>query len=320
MKNDVTIVFPDAGPGTEAIFQGPLRERMEKIGRLVIHESEPDSDAEFIDRIGDAQAVILGWRLSAEVLRAAKNLKVVAFTGIGVGDNVDIDLARSLGITVCNTPGYADITVAEHTMALMLAAARNIATSDREMREGAWNQSRSGFDLHGKKLGILGTGGIGARVASLAKAFGMDVLAWTANPNSDRAAALGLAYTDLNTIFAESDVVSLHLALTPETEGMVTADHLRRMRDGALLVNTARGGLVAEDALMTELSSGRISAALDVYHREPLPADHPIRSLPNVTLTPHTGYNTPEALVGIYTLAVTAIEGHFDGKPVNIVN
>ncbi|RVU36729.1 hypothetical protein EOI86_16310 [Hwanghaeella grinnelliae] len=319
MKNDVTIVFPDASPGTEAIFQGPLRERMEKIGRLIIHESEPDSDAEFIDRIGDAEAVILGWRLSADVLRAAKNLKVVAFTGIGVGDNVDLDLARSLGIAVCNTPGYADITVAEHTIALMLAAARHIATSDRELKEGLWDQSRSGFDLHGKKLGIVGTGGIGARVASLAKAFGMEVSAWTANPSPERAAALDLTYTDLNKVFAESDVVSLHLALTPETEGMVTADHLRRMRDGALLVNTARGGVVVEDALMAELTSGRISAALDVFHTEPLPDDHPIRSLPNVTLTPHTGYNTPDALLGIYTLAVTAVEGHFAGKPVNVV-
>jgi len=319
MKNDVTIVFPDAGPGTEAIFQGPLRQRMERIGRLIIHESEPDSDAAFIDRIGDAQAVILGWRLSAQVLRAAENLKVVAFTGIGVGDNVDLDLAHSLGITVCNTPGYADTTVAEHSFALMLAAARNIAISDREMREGAWNQSRSGFDLHGKKLGIVGTGGIGARVAGMAKAFGMDVSAWTANPTPDRAAALDLTYTDLDTVFAESDVVSLHLALTPETEGLVTADHLRRMRDGALLVNTARGGLVAEEALMTELTSGRISAALDVFHQEPLPADHPIRSLPNVTLTPHTGYNTPEALAEIYRLAVDAIEGYFAGAPVNVV-
>ena len=319
MKNDVTIVFPDAGPGTEAIFQGPLRQRMERIGRLIIHESEPDSDVEFIDRIGDAQAVILGWRLSAQVLRAAKNLKVVAFTGIGVGDNVDLDLAHSLGITVCNTPGYADTTVAEHSFALMLAAARNIATSDREMREGAWNQSRSGFDLHGKKLGIVGTGGIGARVAGMAKAFGMTVSAWTANPTPERATALDLTYTDLDTVFAESDVVSLHLALTPETEGLVTADHLRRMRDGALLVNTARGGLIAEEALMSELTSGRISAALDVFHQEPLPADHPIRSLPNVTLTPHTGYNTPEALAEIYRLAVDSIEGYFAGAPVNVV-
>ena len=320
MKKDVTIVFPDAGPGTEAIFQGPLRERIEKIGRLVIHESEPENDAAFIDRIGDAQAVILGWRLSAEVLHAAKNLKMVAFTGIGAGDNIDLDLARSLGVTVCNTPGYADITVAEHTIGLMLAAARNIATSDQEMKEGIWNQARSGFDLHGKKLGILGTGGIGARVASLAKAFGMEVSAWTANPSPDRAAILDLTYTDLDAVFAESDIVSLHLALTPETEGMVTTDHLRRMRDGALLVNTARGGLVAQDALMAELTSGRISAALDVFHEEPLPKDHPIRTLPNVTLTPHIGYNTPEALVGIYTLAVTAIESHFSGKPVNVVN
>jgi len=320
MRNDITIVFPDAGPGTEALFQGPLRERMEKIGRLVIHESEPEADAEFTARIGDAEAVILGWRLSADVLRAAKNLKVIAFTGIGARSNLDVDLARSLGITVCNTPGYADVTVAEHTMALMLAAARNIAASDRDMRDGNWNQQRSGFDLNGKRLGIVGTGGIGARVAALAKAFGMEVCAWTANPSPERAAALGLSYTDLETLFETSDVVSLNLALMPATEGIVTADHLARMRDGALLVNTARGGLVEEGALMAELTSGRISAALDVFHTEPLPADHPIRTLPNVVLAPHTGYNTPEALGEIYRLAVETIEGYFAGAPVNVVN
>lgn len=320
MKNDITIVFPDAGPGTEAIFQGDLRARMERIGHFVIHESEPENDAGFIDRIGDAQGVILGWRLSDAVLRAARNLKVIAFTGIGAGDNLDLKLARDLGITVCNTPGYADATVAEHTMALMLAASRNIAASDSDTRAGGWNQSRSGFDLNGKRLGIVGTGGIGARVAHLAKAFGMEVIAWTANPSPERAAALGVSYTDLETLFETSDVVSLNLALMPETEGIVAADHLARLRDGALLVNTARGGLVAEEALMAELASGRISAALDVFHKEPLPADHPIRSLPNVVLTPHTGYNTPEALGEIYRLAVDAVEAYFADTPINAVN
>ena len=320
MNDDITIVFPDGGPGTEAVFQGALRQRMESIGRLVIHESEPDNDAGFIDRIGDAQAVILGWRLSPAVLQAAGNLKVIAFTGIGAGSNLDLNLARDLGITVCNTPGYADTTVAEHTMALMLAASRNIAASDRELREGTWNQSRSGFDLHGKRLGIVGTGGIGGRVAALARAFGMEVSDWTANPSADRAKTLGLSFTDLDTLFAESDVVSLNLALTPETEGLITARHLALLRDGALLVNTARGGLVREDALMAELMSGRISAALDVFHTEPLAGDHPLRSLPNVVLTPHTGYNTPEAVLQIYTLAVEAVENYFAGTPINVVN
>lgn len=320
MKNDIVIVFPDAGPGTESLFQGPLRERIEKVGRLEIHQGQPKDDEDFISRIGDAQAVILGWRLSGNVLCAAKNLQVIAFTGIGAGDNVDLALARSLDITVCNTPGYADTTVAEHTIALMLAAARNVPISDREMKNGLWNQSRSGFDLYGKRLGIVGTGGIGTRLATLAKAFGMTVTAWTANPSPERAADLGLTYTDLDTVFATSDIVSLNLALMPETEGLITADHLARLRDGALLVNTARGGLIEETALMAELSSGRISAALDVFHTEPLPADHPIRTLPNVVLTPHTGYNTPEALGEIYRLAVDAIEAYFAGTPVNVVN
>lgn len=320
MKKDITIVFPDAGPGTGAIFQGPLRERMERLGRFVIHEDDPAEDAVFIERIGDAQAVILGWRLSDAVLRAATNLKVIAFTGIGARSNLDVDLARSLGITVCNTPGYADVTVAEHTMALMLAASRNIPTSDREMRAGQWNQQRSGFDLNGKRLGIVGMGGIGAHVVKLGTAFGMTVTAWTANPSAERAAALGITFTDLETLFATSDVVSLNLALMPETEGIVTADLLARLRDGALLVNTARGGLVDEDALMAELTSGRISAALDVYYKEPLAEDHPVRSLPNVVLAPHTGYNTPEALGEIYRLAVDAVDAYFAGSPINVVN
>ena len=314
------IVYPDADPGADQIFADALQRRLEALGRFVIHHGTPADTADYTARIAGAEAVILGWGMPDAVLDAAEALKVVAFTGIGAANHVNLDLARRLGITVCNTPGYADRTVAEHTLALMLAIARRIPELDADTRGGGWTQNRDGADLCGKRLGLIGLGGIGTRVAALARAFGMEVTAWTARPSPARAAAAGVTFAPLETVLADSDVVSLHLALTAETEGMLTADHLRRMRDGAVLINTARGELVDESALLAELSSGRIAAGLDVFHQEPLPTDHSLRAMPNVVLTPHTGFNTPAARFAIYDLAVQAVEAYFAGNPINVVN
>ncbi len=314
------IVYPDAGPSTPALFHGNLTERLRRLGRFELHADTPADEQEFAARIADAEAVILGWGMPDPVLASAGALKIVAFTGIGASNHINLDLARDRGVLVCNTPGYADVTVAEHTLALMLAGARHIAALDASVKAGAWDHSHVGFDLRGKCLGIVGLGGIGTRVAHLAKAFGMEVIAWTANPSPDRAADAGLRFEPLETVFDRADIVSLHCALTPQTEGMITGAHLDRMKDGALLINTARGELVEEAALMAALTSGRISAGLDVFHREPLAEDHPLRRLPNVVLTPHSAYNTPEAGFAIHEMCVAAIEGFYDGRPINVVN
>ena len=170
-----------------------------------------------------------------------------------------------------------------------------------------------------RPLGLVGLGGIGARTAGLARAFGMEVIAWTANPSPERAAASGVTFVALDDLFAASDVVSLHLALTAETENLIKTEHLSRLNDGALLINTARGEIVEEAALLDILKSGRITAALDVYHQEPLPDGHPLLQLENVILTPHTGYNTPEANQAIYEVVVSTLEAYAAGTPINVV-
>jgi D-3-phosphoglycerate dehydrogenase len=314
------IVYPDADPGIDVIFASDLGQRLERLGRFVIHHGAPADEAEFIARIAGAEAVVLGWGMPDSVLEEARGLKVIAFTGIGAANHVNLDLAKRLGVAVCNTPGYADQTVAEHTMALMLAVARRITELDADTRAGGWSRDLEGFDLNGRRLGLIGLGGIGTRVAGLARAFGMQVTAWTAHPSPERAAAAGVAFAPLETVLGESDVVSLHLALTPETRGLLTADRLALLRPGAVLVNTARGELVDEEALLAALESGRIRAGLDVFHQEPLAPNHPLRGMRNVVLTPHTGYNTPSARRAIYELAVQAVEGYFAGRPINVVN
>ncbi|MFQ5566611.1 MAG: 2-hydroxyacid dehydrogenase [Paracoccaceae bacterium] len=285
-----------------------------------MHHGAPADEAEFAARIEGAAAVILGWGMPDGVLRGAKALKIVAFTGIGAANHVNLDLATRLGVTVCNTPGYADKTVAEHTLALMLAVARRIPQLDADTRAGGWTRDHEGFDLNGQRLGLIGLGGIGTRVAGLGRAFGMEVTAWTARPSPERAAAAGVSFAPLETVLSQSDIVSLHLALTPDTEGILTPERLGLLKDGAVLINTARGELVDEAAFLAALEAGRISAGLDVFHQEPLEPDHPLRHLPNVVLTPHTGYNTPAALFAIYNLAVQAVETYFAGQPVNVVN
>ena len=318
--NKPIIVYPDADNDTAEIFSGDLGFRLKKIGYFQFFNGEPTSDNEFKRRICNADAIILGWRLPVDVMKSAKNLKLIVFTGIGVSNFVDLDAAKQQGIIVCNTPGYADKTVAEHTVALMLSSARNISKLDMTMRQGKWSQGTSGFNLEGKTLGIVGLGGIGGRVAVLANAFGMKVISWTRRPSRERSEKYGVEFCDLSELFSSSDIVSLHLALNEMTVCLIGNDLLSRMKDGALLVNTARAELVDERALKAELENNRIKGAFDVFHREPLRKSDTLRKYQNVIMTPHTGYNTPEANYSICELATKAVVSYFRGKPMNVVN
>jgi D-3-phosphoglycerate dehydrogenase len=202
----------------------------------------------------------------------------------------------------------------------MLAAARNVCRLDRDLRAGRWNQSVPALELRGKHVGLVGFGGIGARFAALAKGIGMHVRAWTRNPDPQRAREHGVEFTDLETILRESDVLSVHAALTPETEGLLDARALSRTRPGVIVVNTARGEIIDEDALLTALRSGHVAAAgLDVYHEEPLSADHPFLALDNVLLTPHVAFNTPEATLALLDITIDNIVSYFRGTPTNVV-
>ena len=314
------IVYPDAEGDSRTLFSGERLARIEAMGEFALHPGAPDTADIFLERIGDAEAIFLGWNIPDDVLSRAPNLKFIAFTGIGAANFVNLDMASRRGITVTNTPGYADITVAEHTMALMLATARHIARLDRDTRSGGWNRGHPGLDLKGKTLGLIGLGGIGARTAHLARAFGMRVIAWTRNPSPERAASAGVEFRELNADLGESDIISLHLALTPKTENLLDDKRLALMKPGAVLINTARAEIIEEGALIAALDNGHIGAAgLDVFHEEPMPADHPLRRFENVVVTPHTGFNTPEATTAIMDIAIDSMAAYFNGAPINVV-
>ena len=229
--------------------------------------------------------------LPTSALAACPALRHVIFLGTGARSYMNPEELATLGITVHTIKGYGDTAVAEHSIALMWAAARGIAAMDRGVRAGGWPRI-PGMQLTGKTLGLIGFGGIAAEVARIAAGSGMRVLAWNRSPKT----AAGVSFVDLDTLLAESDVVSLHLLLTDETRGFLDAGRLARLRPGVILVNTARGALIDEAALIAGLEDGHIGhAALDVFATEPLPAGHPLTRLANVTLSAHSGFLTPEA-------------------------
>jgi len=314
------IVYPDANQHIVELMTGARLERLQVAGQFTAHVGQPENDGHFIERIGDASALMLGWGLPVDVMKAAPNLELIAFVGIGAGNFVDMDTAVARGITVCNTPGYADDTVAEHALAMMLATARNLGRLDRGLREGRWDQSVPGLELRGKKLGLVGFGGIGARFAALAHGIGMTVRAWTRNPSPQRARQHGIEFADLDSILRDSDVLSVHTALTPDTEDLLDGRALALTKPGVIIINTARGEIIEENALLTSLRSGHVAAAgLDVYHQEPLPSDHPLLSLDNVLLTPHVAFNTPEATLALLDISIDNILHYYRGDPVNVV-
>jgi phosphoglycerate dehydrogenase-like enzyme len=234
-----------------------------------------------------------------------------------------IDIARLIerGVTVCYTGGGPSVqSTAEIALALMLAAARRVPQGDASVRAGQFQLGTpAGFMLAGKTIGLLGLGRIGAQMAGYCNALGMRVLAWSQNLTDERALAGGAARVSRDELLATSDVVSLHLVISDRTRGILGAAELARMKRGAILVNTSRGPLVDEAALIEAVQSGHIFAALDVYHREPLRADHPLIACPNTVLTPHLGYSVVEVYAEYYQHSVENALAFLDGKPVRML-
>lgn len=244
-------------------------------------------------------------------------LRLLITTGMRNGA-IDIAAANARGITVCGTEGVGRPT-SELTWALILAAERRLETEFSNMRAGRW-QTTVGGDLHGRTLGLVGLGTQGAQVATVGKAFGMDVVAWSQNLSEERCAELGVRRAEsLAALLAAADIVSVHLVLGERSRGLIGAAQIRAMKPGALLVNTSRGPIVEEAALIAALKSGAIRAALDVYDVEPLPADHPFRALPNLTMTPHLGYVSAANYRSHYAHAVEDIGAFLTGAPVRVL-
>ncbi len=246
--------------------------------------------------------------VDADLLEAADALEVVGRAGVGV-DNIDVEAATRRGIAVLNAPGGNTVSTAELAFALLLATARKIAAADRSVREGRWDRGAlRGAQLQGKTLGVVGAGRIGSAIIRRANAFGMRALVHDPYLTEERASDLGLERVELDRLLTEADAVTLHVPLTDSTAGMIGRRELALMKEGALLVNAARGGIVDEAALAEALESGRLGgAALDVYEREPLPPDSPLRSAPNLVMTPHLGAATDEAQREVAVEIATAV-------------
>jgi phosphoglycerate dehydrogenase-like enzyme len=256
-------------------------------------------------------------RFPAEVLGKLTALKLLVSTGQR-NAAIDVGAARELGIVVSGT-GYIAHPTAEHTWALILAAARNLPAEERSMREGGW-QVGVGSGLHGKTLGLLGLGRLGARAARIGQAFGMETIAWSQNLTAEKAAEHGVTAVSKEDLFARADVLSIHLVLSERSRGLVGAAEFAAMKPAAILVNTSRGPIVDEDALLDALRRKEIGcAAIDVYDTEPLPADHPLRGLDNTVLTPHVGYVTREVYEVFYGDAVEDIAAFKAGSPLRVM-
>ena len=252
------------------------------------------------------------------LIEALSDLKLLITTGPR-NASIDVGAANEHGITVCHTASHPTGTP-ELTWALILALARHVPLESTNEREGRW-QTTIGIDLAGKTLGIMGLGRLGSRVAQVAAAFGMTIIAWSQNLTDDRAAECGAVRVSKEELLAQSDFVTVHLVLSDRTHSLIGADELRRMKPSACLINTSRGPIVEEAALIQAIEQGSIAGAgLDVYDTEPLPSGHPYRTLPNVVLTPHIGYVTEDSYRMFFGGIVENIEAWLAGQPIRILS
>jgi phosphoglycerate dehydrogenase-like enzyme len=252
------------------------------------------------------------------LLQRLPNLRLLVTTGM-LNKSIDIEAAAELGITVCGTGSNATATV-ELTWGLILATARHIPREDASVRAGGWQQT-VGTDLAGARLGVIGLGRLGGQVARIGLAFGMDVVAWSQNLTDARATEVGVRRVEREELFATSDFVTIHLLLSKRTRGLFGAADLALMKHTGVLINTSRGPIVEQAALLSALHDGRIAGAgLDVYDQEPLPRDHPLRSAPRTVLTPHLGYVTRDTYEVFYGEAVEDVAAFVAGSPVRVIS
>ena len=292
-----TTLFIDSTPDIDRVWKrvhGPADPPITVNMGPVVEASIPAAVAGYDTVINDATY------FTEATLAACPGLRHIVFLGTGAASFVDLAAAARLGIKVSTIGGYGDTTVAEHAMGLVFAAARHVAAMHREVKAGGW-RPRQGMELSGKTLGIVGLGGIGREMARLGRGIGFETIAWNRSPIVEPSVPL----VALEELLDRAHVVSLHLALNDATRGLLDRDKLARLRPGAILVNTARAGIVDEAALVERLRDGELGHyATDVFSHEPPSPDDPLLKLENVTLTAHAGYNTPEAAMTMYRRAI----------------
>ena len=300
----------------------PWLAKLSEVAEVRLFTDRPADFEEQIERARGASAIInsrsyIQWQ--REAIERLPELGHITVCGIGT-DSIDLAAAREYGVMVSNIPGKTAPVVAEHSFALMWAIAKQVTWYMDSMRAGLWTKM-DGVFLAGKTVGIIGTGNIGAEMARLCRAVGMNVIAWTFNPSDERAARLGVEFVEFPELLARSDVISIHIQQTPESYHMIGESELAMMKAGALLVNVARGPIVDEVALVNALNSGHLGgAALDVFEEEPLPEDHPLLDCEHAILTPHIADMTPEGLDLLNQGVVENTLAFLNGTPQNIVN
>lgn len=299
-------------------------ETFHQFGQVIHYDRTPDEQA--AERIGDADiALINKTAVSAEVMDKCPNLKLICVMATGY-NVVDCDAARARGIPVCNVPGYGTAAVAQFTFALLLELCHMVGHHSNSVHAGNWCTcpdfcywNTPQMELAGKTMGIIGFGRIGRAVGAIAKAFGMRVLAYNRSrcPEGEAIAE----YVDLEAILSQSDILSLHCPLTPQTNGIICRENLNKMKDGAILINTARGPLIDEAAVADALGSGKLrGAAMDVISEEPMEKDHPLLGAPNCIITPHMAWAPVESRQRIMDCTVKNIRTFLEGTPTNVVN
>jgi phosphoglycerate dehydrogenase-like enzyme len=295
-------------------------EKLRSLGDLEAFNGPPKTLDELKKRIEAADIAIVGWTdITREVIGFSKKLRMISVWATTC-HYVDLRAAAEKGIAVTHVPGYAMEAVAEHTFALLLAATRRLMQADRHVRKGDFDwRPFGGIELEGKTLGIIGTGSIGCRVAEIAKAFGMQILAFDKYPNVKRAEQIGMNYVDLETLLKGSDFMTLHVTLTSETEGLIGKKEIDAMKNGAMIINTSQGKVIAEKALVDALKSGKISfAGLDVFSEEPLAKDNPLLKLDNTILSPHIGFHTVEAARRCTNICIDNVVKFLEGQAQNV--
>jgi len=294
---------------------------LDSLGKVTFVHEYPADNATLAERLGRFEVICVmreRTRFDEDLLKRLPNLKLLVTGGMR-NAALDMPAAARLGIKVCGTDSYKH-AAPELTWALIMAATRNLVNEANALRAGQWQQGLGG-DLHGKTLGILGLGSIGQRVAQFGQVFGMRVIAWSENLTAERAGQAGVTYVSKQQLFEQADVLSVHLVLSDRSRGLVDAQALDWMKPTALLVNTARGPIVDEAALIKALQKQRIGgAALDVFDEEPLPALHPFRTLDNVLATPHVGYVSRQNYEQFFSQMIEDIQAWSAGEPIRLLN
>lgn len=314
------IVIPDDAPpqikGTQAL------EWLKKKEEVTLYNERASTKEEFMERMREAEMAInvrAYSKFTEDVFKACPSLRFLSILGTGT-DNVDLDAATRHRVVVTNTPGFAKEAVAEHALALMLSVARKICVIDAQIKAGNWPRGLM-IQLWGKTLGLIGLGAIGGQLARIGRGVGMRTLSWTFHPSPQREKEYGVEFLSLQNLLQKADVVSVHLRSSPQAHHLIGEKELSLMKSSAILVNTARGSIIDESALVDALKEEKIAGAgLDVFDQEPLPEDSPLLKLDNVVLTPHNAGMSPETIEKGARMAVDNVTNFLQGNPTYVVN